>query len=146
MIDLDISSYHSALSISEKDGKRYIFDPVRKAQFVVQPEELVRQTWIQYLHHEHEVSFAALGVEKKITIQEVSRRYDMVYFKKAEPHILFEFKSYKTPLDSASALQVAHYNLELKVPYIVLSNGLQTFVYQASHERQEIEPLEKLPF
>jgi len=103
MIDLDISSYHSALSISEKDGKRYIFDPVRKAQFVVQPEELVRQTWIQYLHHEHEVSFAALGVEKKITIQEVSR-------------------------------------------YIVLSNGLQTFVYQASHERQEIEPLEKLPF
>lgn len=146
MIELDLSHYHSALSISENEGKRYIFDPVRKAKFIVQPEELVRQTWIQYLHHNYKVSFAALGVEKKITIQDISRRYDMVYFKKAEPHVLFEFKSYNTKIDNDSALQVAHYNIELRVPYIVLSNGMQTYAFQAFHDRRVIEPIDKLPF
>jgi len=145
-MELDLSPYHSLVKITSKQGKKYIYDPVRKKDFVLQPEELVRQTWIQYLHKDFNVNFAALGVEKKVTIGMVSKRYDMVYYSKGQPHILFEFKSYKIAITPDTAQQVASYNLQLKVPYLVLSNGLSSYTFLVDHETAKITQLQKLPF
>ncbi len=145
-LDIDLSVYQKNLSLSVKDGKKYLFDPVRKAEYLLQPEEFIRQLWIQYLHKEHNIGFAALGVEKTIKIQSVSRRYDLVLYHKGVPEILFEFKSYKNKLTSEVAQQVAHYNMELKVPYIILSNGESTYGYQIDHVAKEIKALSRLPF
>lgn len=105
----------------------------------------MRQTWIQYLHHEHQLSFASLAVEKQLTIAGVVRRYDLVYYQKGLPYILFEFKSYKLGLTQDNAQQISHYNLELKVPYLILSNGMQTMVYAVSQSTREIEKLNVFP-
>ena len=105
----------------------------------------MRQTWIQYLYHEHQLSFASLAVEKQLTIAGVVRRYDLVYYQKGLPYILFEFKSYKLGLTQDNAQQISHYNLELKVPYLILSNGMQTMVYAVSQSTREIEKLNVFP-
>jgi len=144
-LELDLSTYHDKLTITENKGKRYIYDPIRKKQLVLQPEELVRQTWIQYLHHKHQLSFASLAVEKQLTLASVVRRYDLVYYQKGKPYILFEFKSYKLVLTQDNAQQISNYNLELKVPYLVLSNGLQTMVYTVSQATRQIEKLNVFP-
>jgi len=144
-LELDLSNYHQFLVLSEEAGKRYIHDPVRKKKLVLQPEELVRQTWIQYLYREQGISYASLGVEKQITIASKQRRYDLVYYLKGRPHILFEFKSYKLALKSDNAHQIGSYNLELQVPFLIISNGIQSLAYSVSQTTQEIKQLDVFP-
>lgn len=145
MLELDLTAYHDTLKISEKKGKRYIYDPIRKTTFLLQPEEFVRQLWIAFLHLEKEISYATLGVEKTITKNGVNRRYDLVYFKKGTPHILFEFKSYDQPINSKTALQAADYNQNLQVPYIVLSNGPQSYAFQIDFSTEKVQEIEEFP-
>lgn len=144
-MELDLSAYHSLLKISSENKVKYIYDPVRKKQLVLQPEELVRQSWIQYLHVEHQVAYAALAVEKQISEGKFSSRFDLLYYKKGRPKILFEFKSYQKALDQSNCLQIANYNMKLKVPYMVLSNGIEHLVYQSDFEKVEIHELTRFP-
>lgn len=146
MLDLDLSHYHQYLKITKSDSKQTIFDPVRKKHYVLLPEELVRQTWICYLHEAHNISFAALGAEKQLDDKGSSKRYDLVYYKKGKPHILFEFKSYKSKLSQSVAHQAADYNLHLKVPYMVLSNGLISFLYQIDFDNQAVVEIKEFLF
>jgi len=86
-----------------------------------------------------------LGVEKQISVPDLVRRYDLVYFKKAVPHVLFEFKSFKIKISNATALQAAYYNLTLKVPYIVLSNGVDSYVYEVDFDSRTVKELSSIP-
>lgn len=129
-----------------KDNKKYLFDPVRKKELIVQPEELVRQSWIYYLHHEHCISMASLSVEKQIKVGQFSRRYDLIAYKKGIPKVLFEFKSYNVNITDEACRQIASYNLTLSVPYLVISNGIVHFAYHLDHEMNDIKSLSNLTF
>ena len=121
---LDLSDYHPFLKIVKKGKDRYIFDPIRKDYYVLGPEELVRQSWIQFLINNLNISSAALSVEKQIRIFDGVKRFDLVYFNKGKAEILFEFKSFNVNITDATCHQVSAYNFELKVPYIVISNEI----------------------
>lgn len=145
-MDIDLQAYHGHIKIRKKDNKNYLFDPVRKKELIVQPEELVRQSWIYYLHHEHSISMASLSVEKKIKVGEFSRRYDLIAYYKGTPKVLFEFKSFNVNITDRACRQIASYNLTLSVQYLVISNGLAHFAYYLDHETSEIKSLSKLSF
>lgn len=145
MLDLDLSTFHQYLELSAQGKIKYVYDPVRKRQMIVQPEELVRQVWIRYLNLEYKVAFASLAVEKQLKEGLLKLRYDLVYFKKGIPHMLFEFKSFSTKLDYNSCLQIANYNKQLKVPYLVLSNGIRHHAFEIDHKVGSIVELDKLP-
>lgn len=145
MLDLDLSPFQQHLELSTQDKINYVFDPVRKRRLIVQPEELVRQVWIKYLHLEYKVAFASLAVEKQLKEGQILHRYDLVFYKKGIPHILFEFKSFNTQLDYNSCLQIANYNKQLRVPYLVLSNGVRHHVFEANQHAQTIFEINELP-
>jgi len=145
-LQIDLFAYKPALDLLEAEGKTYFKDPVRKKLILLQPEELVRQLWMRYLNGEHGVAFSSMAVEKSLTIGESSRRYDLVIYDKAEPKYLFEFKSFKVPLDESTCLQIAQYNLSLNIPFLIMSNGIDSYAYQVDHEQGRVDPLANLPF
>ena len=145
MLDLDLTKYHKHLRLSEKDGKKYIYDPIRKKSYLLQPEEFVRQIWIAYLHEELGIAHATLGVEKTINSNGVKRRYDLVHYKRGIPYVLFEFKSHTQNIDDSTALQAAHYNQVLQVPFIVLSNGPKTYAFKIDFENNKVVEIAEFP-
>ncbi len=120
----ELVHFHKFLKIKKEDGKSFVFDPIRRKYLVLQPEELVRQSWIQYLINEKNINPKALQVEKKIAYSRHARRFDLVMYEREVPLILFELKGFDTPLTQAAAEQIALYNKKLNVPYLVLSNGI----------------------
>lgn len=145
MIEIDLLLYHEFLNISAQDGKRWVLDPVRKKKVVLQPEEMVRQAWIHYLNQIHEISFAAMSVEKSIKVNGLERRYDLVVYKAGVPRMLLEFKSFNESLSKATCEQIAQYNLSLRIPFLVLSNGEQHYIYVVDFENQAIEEVAEFP-
>lgn len=146
MLDLDLSVYHQHLELTEIEAKKYVFDPVRKKKYQALPEELVRQTWIKYLNLEYNISTSSLGVEKQFEVLHKVRRYDLVYYTKGVPFVLFEFKSFKQRINQKTCFQIASYNLQLAVPYLVLSNGLQSYAFEVNHLTEEIKEIHSLSF
>lgn len=144
-MDLDLTPYHQYIKISESEGQRYIYGAIRKKQLIIQPEELVRQAWIHYLYKEKGWALSNLSVEKSLQIGESYKRYDMVYYQKGEPVVLFEFKSFKETISESTTLQIANYNRVLKVPYLVISNGVDNFVFKIDETATKYERLNEFP-
>lgn len=144
-MNIELSKYHPNLKIERRAKERYIFDPVRKDYFIVQPEELVRQSWIQYIIHEQNISPSSLSVEKQIKVNTSFKRFDMLLYQKAMPLILFEFKSFKSKIDQSVCDQIASYNYALKVPFLVVSNGLEHHIFKVDFEHSRIEELNSFP-
>lgn len=106
-----------------------IFDPVRKKWLIATPEELIRQNWINLLHIEDGYPFSFLSVEKKFKVHKLEKRYDIVaYNHLSEPYILIECKSQSTKIHQKYFEQAAIYNIAIKAPYLVITNGIQTFI------------------
>ncbi|NNE26295.1 MAG: type I restriction enzyme HsdR N-terminal domain-containing protein [Saprospiraceae bacterium] len=144
-MQVELSDYHSHLQISRRAKERYIFDPVRKAYFLVQPEELVRQSWIQYLHRAKNIALSSLAVEKQFKLFDGTKRFDLLLYQRGNPVMLFEFKSFKTSLTDATCRQAAAYNFHLKVPYIMLSNGIQHRLFFIDMESEEVKEIMDWP-
>ena len=143
---IDLFAYKSSLELVKADGKTYFKDPVRKRNILLQQEELVRQLWLRYLHQNFGIAYASMAVEKSLRIGELDRRYDLVIYDKANPWILFEFKRYSLPLNQEVCQQIAQYNLTLKIPYLVISNGQDTYAFEVNHNKGTVDSLLSLPF
>lgn len=103
----------------------FIYDLLRKSYLVLTPEEWVRQHWVHYFHKIQGRNLSALIVEKKIEINGITKRIDLLVTKKTQPEILIECKAPHIPLTEAVFEQAARYNSIISAPEIILSNGLQ---------------------
>lgn len=146
MIKLDLATYHPYLQIKKVGKKVFIFDPIRRSEFILQPEEMVRQSWVQYLIKEFDIPLKIISVERQLKLNALKKRFDMVIYKKGIPFILFEFKSFNQPIDNAVSQQIAAYNMTLKVPYLVLSNGIDHFAFKVDFDNKTTQQLVDLSF
>jgi len=146
MVELDLANYHQFLKMKIIGRKRFIFDPIRKSDFVIQPEELVRQSWIQFITRTCKVPISTISVERKLKLFKLDKRFDMVVYKKAKPYVLFEFKSFNQVINDQVTQQIANYNITLKVPYLVISNGLQHYAFKVNHESKSTNSIDNLDF
>ncbi len=126
---MNLLDYQDKLKVNAIDGQTYLFDPVRKKNIVLTPEELVRQLTIQYLHLEKGYSLGVFSVEKQIKLNDTIKRYDIVVYKKGLPFILVECKRPEIKLDEAVCAQIARYNIVLQVPYLMITNGPDSFFF-----------------
>lgn len=108
----------------DKD-KFFIYDVVRKSWFLLTPEEWVRQHWIHYYTISKGYSTSALITEKKLKVNGLTKRIDLLITKKTKPEILVECKAPSVKLTEKTFEQMARYNSVIGAEQIVLSNGLQ---------------------
>ncbi len=126
-------------------GKQLVFDIVRKKYVVLTPEEWVRQNMVQFLS-EKKYPVSLMAVEKKIVINQQPMRFDLlVYSKKGHPYLIAEFKAPAVKISQAAFDQVVRYNMELKVPYIMVSNGMEHFICKVDYSKNSYSFLKGIP-
>lgn len=143
MIDLDLIS--ADLKLKQENGKTYVFDPVRKKWVVLTPEEHVRQCMLYYLANTLQYPVSLMAVEKKIMLQAIPRRFDIVIYNSDHmPWMLIECKEPGVPLSEKTLHQLLQYQRIVQCNYWVLTNGHQTFCADACNVHS-INWMNKLP-
>ena len=145
-IQLNLLDYQSELKIKKEDGKRYLFDPIRKTYLVLTPEEMVRQLLIQYLLAERNISKNRLALEKALKVNTMTRRWDlMIYRQDMTPWLLVECKAPEVKITQSVFEQISAYNLTLRVPYLLVTNGIDTYCCEMDYEGETFKFLGVVP-
>lgn len=133
--------------IKAEGGKTLIFDSIRKKYVVLTPEEWVRQNFIQYLVAEKKFPETLMAVEKKLTVNNQTRRFDLlVYQRNGQPFLIAEFKAPNVKITQEAFDQAVRYNMALRVDFIVVSNGLQHFACAIDYKKNSFAYLPEIPF
>lgn len=132
--------------VTEKDGKRFIFDPLRGKYVALTPEEWVRQHFVHYLVAELRYPKELLANEITIRLNGLSKRCDTVAYNRfLEPLMIVEYKAPGVAITRAVFDQIARYNASLQVRYLVVSNGMQHFCCVVDNQTQTYSFLEGIP-
>ena len=123
-----------------------IFDIVRKKFVVLQPEEWVRQHVVHYLNTVKGYPLSLLNVEKKLSVNGLTKRYDIIVFNNdGSIHILVECKAPKVLINQSTFDQVARYNLKANATYLMLTNGLSHYYCQLDMKTENYRFLKDIP-
>jgi len=137
--------YLGDLKYSMRDGKKTIFDPIRKRYFIFTPEELTRQLILQHFIQDIGWPENLISVEKAFSLYGKQRRYDIVLYKDANTAaILVECKAANINLTNQTFEQVANYNLALKIPYMLVSNCRDSYLFALNFESKSYKSLETI--
>jgi type I site-specific restriction endonuclease len=132
--------------LEERNGRHLIFDENRHRWVVLTPEEWVRQHFIRYLKEEKKFPRSMMAVEKKVMINGLSQRFDLlIYDRKGMPLMIGEFKSPDVPIDQMTFDQASRYNSVLKAPFFLISNGMVHYVCKLDFENRTNRYLGEIP-
>ena len=127
-----------------EQGKREVLCLARKKWVALEPEEWVRQ---HVLHHLSQLGYplGCMSVEHQLTLNGMARRADIVAFTPdGTPRILVECKAPNINLNQDAVTQAARYNLVLKVPVLLVTNGIHHAAFGLD-EKGSASPLTQLP-
>jgi len=113
------------LKLRTQNHIEQVFDPVRKKWVVFTEEEKVRQFFIMQLINELEIPASHISVERKITLNGLTKRYDIVVYKDAKPWMVVECKAPHIPLTQEVLDQAGRYNATLNAEIIGVANGVE---------------------
>ena len=144
MFRLNLPQYE--INITEKDGKRLIFDFLRRKFVALTPEEWVRQHFTHYLVEHKGYPKGLLGNEIELHIGDKKLRCDtLLYNKETQPRMIIEYKAPTIPIQQKTFDQIAAYNLLLKVDFLVISNGREHYCCQMDYEQRQYRFLPDIP-
>ena len=142
MIKIDYPPYQP--KIKKENEKEFIFDEFRKRWVALTPEEWVRQNFLQYLTQIKKYPASLIAVEKEIKLGELKKRFDIVvYNSHTKPWMIVECKEMNVPLDRTVLDQVLRYNINLQVPYLVITNG--SYCMAMTFEKDKMVELDTMP-
>lgn len=144
MQELNLPQYDFRL---RKENEQFqIFDEIRKKYVALTPEEWVRQHFIQYLVNQKKVPASLMILEKKIVMNRMDRRPDiLVHSKQGKPIMIVECKAPEVKISQDVFDQIARYNSVLNAPYLVVTNGLQHFCCLMDPDENTYRYLEEVP-
>lgn len=130
-----------------KQGNGYtVFDVLRKRHIHLTPEEWVRQHFVHFLLEHKGFPAARMANEVTIGLNQTTKRCDTVcYDKEARPLVIIEYKAPHIALTQKTLDQICRYNMVLRVPYLILSNGLQHICIRVEYEKGEYRFLDDIP-
>ncbi len=144
MLALNLPAYDT--KITTNDGKRQIFDTLRRCYVALTPEEWVRQHFVHYLLDYKGYPATLMGNEVSITLNGMNRRCDTVVYDKAlKPRAIIEYKAPTVKITKDVFAQISRYNLILKVDYLIVSNGLQHYCCKMDYNNNTFTFLQEIP-
>ena len=134
------------IRVKEEQGRRMIFDFLRRRYIALTPEEWVRQHFVHYLVEHKGYPKGLLVNEKELRAGEKKLRCDtLLYNKELQPQMIIEYKSPDVVLTQRVFDQITAYNLLLHVDFLIVSNGLQHFCCRIDHVSRSYEFLHEIP-
>ena len=144
MFELNLPAYE--VNMTEKDGKRLIFDFLRRKYVALTPEEWVRQHFTHYLVESKGYPQGLLANETQLKIGDKHLRCDTVLYNKAmHPLMIIEYKAPNIQIQQKTFDQIVAYNLLLRADYLVVSNGLQHYCCRMDYELNSYGFLREIP-
>ena len=132
--------------ITGVEGKEMILDPLRRKFVKLTPEEWVRQNFVQYLITEGKYPPGLIGIEILFNYNKLKRRVDvLIHNRSGEPVMIVECKAPDIKIDDKVFDQIVCYNMGFKVPYIVVTNGIDHYACKINHEEKKYEFLLVIP-
>jgi type I site-specific restriction endonuclease len=129
------------------EGQQQIFDEIRRKYVALIPEEWVRQHFINYLLNDRKFPKGLLAVEHPLTINKVNHRADIVAFSSdGKPLVVVECKAPEVAINQSVIQQISRYNILLKAPILILTNGLIHFCVRIDFDRNTSSTLDSIPF
>ncbi|MCH1558309.1 MAG: type I restriction enzyme HsdR N-terminal domain-containing protein [Flavobacteriaceae bacterium] len=134
MIKLNFPEFEFKLKKTE--SKTFIFDFVRKRYFLLTPEEWVRQHVLHFLVS-NKIPKTHIAVEKKITINNLNKRFDVVVFdRNYNPLMLVECKSPSVEINQDVFDQISIYNLKIRSKFLMITNGLNNLYFKIDEKNK----------
>jgi len=144
MKQLNLPTY--SFKIKTENNKEFIFDNIRKRFVSLTPEEWVRQNFIQYLIKEKKYSASLIAVEVQLKYNLQDKRGDiLIYNKLGKPFVIVECKAPEIKITEKVFEQIARYNMNLKVEYLIVTNGLQHYYCEMDYKNNSYKFLEEIP-
>lgn len=149
MKELNLPEY--SFRITGEPGNEMIFDQVRRKYVRLTPEEWVRQNFVQYLIRKGNYPSGLMIIEAAIKLFKTKKRVDiLIHDRTARPVMMVECKADDVELDENVIEQIATYNMQFKVPYLIVTNGMVNIAvkfnddYSAWEQRDMIPMFEEL--
>ena len=134
------------VKIKKENGKLSVFDKLRKKYIALTPEEWVRQHFVNYLISEKNYPDMLITNEIQINLNGQKKRCDtVVYNNQLEPLVIIEYKSPDVKISQQVFEQIVHYNIVLKVKYLIVSNGINHYCCKMNYQDQSFEYLKQIP-
>ena len=130
--------------IKVENGKRFIFDAIRKTWLLLTEEEWVRQNFLNYLISHLNYPSALIALEKEIMLNDLKKRFDiLVYNPSHQPWMMVECKAASVKLSESVLQQLLRYNISVPVEYMIITNGSSTIGWKK--QNGELKMLKELP-
>lgn len=135
-----------AAKISEKGGKRFIYDAIRRKNVALTPEEWVRQHFVNYLITEKKYPDTLIANEVPLSLNGMSKRCDtVVYNRFLTPLMIIEYKAPSVEITQTVFDQIIRYNMCMHVNYLVVSNGLSHYCCLIDYKNGTYSFLNSIP-
>ena len=112
----------------EREGRTYVFDPLRRRLVVLTPEEEVRQKALYLLVEHLKVPAGLVAVEYSMKVNGMDKRADAVVFgKNGQPLMIVECKAPSVTLTEAVLDQAVRYHSAFIPPFkgVLEGRGIQ---------------------
>ena len=144
MNTLNLPEYN--FKYKDDDGKKSIFDEIRKSYVALTPEEWVRQNFLKYLQHEKKFPPSLIAVEKALKLYKLTKRADIVVYNNlGKPILIVECKSPKVKITQDAFDQAARYNIKLQVNYLAVTNGIDHYCCKIDLKESNYFFLKEIP-
>lgn len=144
MQKLNLPEY--SFKIKTTEGKTLLYDALRKKYVRLTPEEWVRQNFVQFLIVEKKYSVSLIAVEAGVKVNNNPQRADLVVFNRSgNPVLVAEFKAPEVKINQQAFDQIVRYNMQLKVKYLIVSNGIEHFCCQIDYSNNSYAFLAEIP-
>ena len=131
----------------EADGIVRVFDRLRCHTVALTPEEWVRQHFVSFMIDTLGFPQGLMANEVPINLNGTSRRCDTVVYSRQGliPLMIVEYKAPGIQITQRTFNQIVRYNMVLRVPWLVVSNGLQHYVCHVDFESKTTKFQPEMP-
>jgi predicted type IV restriction endonuclease len=134
------------IKLREQNGRRQIFDFLRRRYVALTPEEWVRQHFVHFLTEQKGYPKGLLANEVEQKIGNKKLRCDtLLYNKDLRPRMIIEYKAPEIAITQRVFNQITVYNFLLHVDYLIVSNGRQHYCCRMDYEKGEYTFLQDIP-
>ena len=144
MLSLNLPSFN--VKLSERKGKKLIFDSLRRRYVVLTPEEWVRQHFIHFLIEHKGYPSTWLANEVSLLLNGMRKRADTVLYRTdLSARMIIEYKSPEVEITQQVFDQITRYNMVLRVDYLIVSNGIKHYCCCIDYEHNTYSFLKDIP-
>ena len=123
-----------------------ILDTIRKKFIKLTPEEWVRQNFVRYLVNEGRYPPGLIGIEVMSKYNNLKKRVDiLIHDRTGKPVMIIECKAPDIELNDKVFDQIVTYNMGFRVPYLIVTNGMDHYACKIDFENNKYDFLLVIP-